>query len=170
MTEVKAIPDLRHWLAKRGFGAAFLIIRIHARLDDFEGAILGNQHALAVDVAREIVVDCAYIRAFDRIGPLPRSGIEWWLSAEPLEHLDDRSADLLRQICLPVTQDGLVPIETGLRALVAETEALLDVPVALPIVRDRNGYFPALRLAREWLALVESVDLPPIMKKEWLSS
>ncbi len=61
-------------------------------------------------------------------------------------------------------EDSAIAIATRCQELVARVQAIVgEVPDPL----TPEGYFPALAMARDWLALLEAVGEPDLLPPRW---
>jgi hypothetical protein len=166
---MSASADARRWVAFHGKGAARLMLTIQAEIDDIEGAVSAGQYEVAAFQARAAVVGCLSVRSLAVAGEIDSPPDQ--LSFSPFAGLSE--AEVGRGLSLAAAgleiEDGLGANAwlTRLRTYAAATEALLGFDEPLPVLRSPEGLYPALRLARQWLGLVEELGLPPLLPAQW---
>lgn len=165
---IKYTSDLRRHVAFRAFGAYRLLLDVHSTLEDVEGAVEAGQILTAVVQARATIVRSLSIRslAFGGDFVAPYDGVTY----DPFHGLS--SDEVLNGTALCVSGIGLVGDEARdwarrVREHVEETERLLGYPTALKSVRTPDGIYPALRVARQWLPLMEILRLPSLLPDAW---
>jgi hypothetical protein len=169
---MNARPDLRRRVAFRALGAARLLLDAHADLEDVEGALAADQLEVAAYAARQAIIRSLTIRGLETCGELdPASdqlGFDYFAGV-PDGELTESLELAGRALDLDGEDDAARWLE-AVRAHLRETERRLDYPEPLLSVRTPNGLFPALRLARGWVPILDELDLPQLLPKEWLGA
>ena len=164
------IPDIRRSVAFRAIGAARLLLYVHPILEDLRAAVAAEQLDVAAYCARVLVLRCASIRGLRTCGEPEMRPDQ--VTFDPFEGLDEgevRSALQLARGALTAASDirerdiWLDRVEQ----YVNETEQSLGYEVSLTSIRTPGGLFPGLRLAREWLGILEDLELPLPIPKAW---
>jgi hypothetical protein len=165
---IRAIPDIRRYVAVRSVGAARLLIETHAHLEDVEGATASGQRLVAAMQARVTVLQSLALRSLaaggesdsqdDSVSFDPFAGVSASDRAEALHLIRagiDPSADV--DAWAASVRNHLVASQTA-----------AGLGADMPSLRTPDGLFPALRYAREWARIHQDLDLPPLLPGEWL--
>jgi hypothetical protein len=170
---VEVTNDLRKLVATRGFGAAHMVILIQSRLVDMRGAYAAGQWSVAAGVGQQILQECNYVRAAFASGWLPGPHCVWDVGADPFNGLDDASLQLcmdnLHALGAATTRQEREAALQAVEDYYADAERSLGLTTPLPMIRQAEGLFPVLRLARKWSASLEKLGLPSFFPKEWLN-
>ncbi|WP_329014419.1 hypothetical protein [Streptomyces sp. NBC_00690] len=162
------LADLRRLLAFRAHGAARLLLRCRARLEDIEGAVAAGQTEVAVLMAYDLVQSSLSVRglrtegevsiggdqvSFDPFAGVPATDVEagLLLAAEGREAVGDHGEQWVER----------------LREHLRDTEALLGYSEPLPDVRSASGLMKGFKLARTWQPHLLRVGLPDLLPDAW---
>jgi hypothetical protein len=167
-TGVTVLPDLRRWVAFRAFGAVRILRWIQAALEDVEGAIQQGQYGAAGVQARFFVLGCLSVRGLARGGEvdfdIDSVSFDFFAELTP----DEVAAGLaLANEAVDVDAESAGLWLERLQAYGAETEALLGYLEPLPVLRTPEGTFGLIGLARSWTPLLDELDLPQVLPREW---
>lgn len=169
-TEVsRFVPDLRRRVALRAIGAARILQEVQSALEDVRGAIDAGQNEVAVLQARNALTICLSVVSLSRGGEVQRTADQ--LTFDPFVGLEDDEVDAVLRLIdegldLDDRAEALDWVERVSRSI-EDVESLLDYEGVLPVLRSPGGLFPALRLARPWVDLVEELGLAPLLPPEW---
>jgi hypothetical protein len=135
-------------------------------IEDLRGAVAAGQDGLARHVSRQLAEDCAVMTALTLFyrRPVPEPNMRGaWALEQLIEHpLGAECWDLIRGVESGTVDGGLVERCAALQQKARELVG--NVPNAL----TPEGYFPAMGLAREWLALVKAVgEERGFLPEEW---
>ncbi|MEU5401410.1 hypothetical protein ABZ348_19205 [Streptomyces sp. NPDC005963] len=162
------LSDLRRLLAFRAHGAARLLLRCRARLEDIEGAVTAGQTEVAVLMAYDLVQSSLSVRGLRTEGEVSIGGDQ--VSFDPFAGVpaDDIEAGLLlaAEGREAVGRHGEQWVER-LREHLRETEALLGYGEPLPDVRSASGLMKGFKLARTWQPHLLRVGLPDLLPDAW---
>ncbi|MGW6459436.1 hypothetical protein ACWF94_26505 [Streptomyces sp. NPDC055078] len=162
------LPGLRRLLAFRAHGAARLLLRCRARMEDIEGAVVAGQTEIAVLMAYDMVEFSLSVRGLRTEGELSYGGDQ--VSFDPFAGVpaDEVEAGLLLAAAgrAAVGRAGEEWLER-LRGHLRDTEALLGYGEPLPDVRSASGLMKGFKLARTWQPLLDRVDLPDLLPTAW---
>jgi hypothetical protein len=159
---VQQFEDVRRWAAVRAAGIARLLLHVEGHLVDVEGAVEDDDADLAAYCARSFVVEALSVASLCAGGQVERrigdGNFDWFEHVDP--ELIERGFSL-----------AVAPITAGadwdrgawlaeIHALMDEIEALLDLEQPLPRLRSKEGMFPGLAAARDWMALCAELGVP----------
>ncbi|HEX5608549.1 MAG TPA: hypothetical protein VFX45_00495 [Solirubrobacterales bacterium] len=135
-------------------------------LEDLRGAVAAGQRGLARHVSRQLAEDCAVMLALTLCyrRPVPEANMRGaWALEQVADHPVGRECwELIRAPQELVADEALVERCAELQRRASEVVG--TVPNAL----TPEGYFPAMGLAREWLALVNAVgEEKGFLPDEW---
>ncbi|QXJ25691.1 hypothetical protein AGRA3207_007218 [Actinomadura graeca] len=165
----EALPDVRRLVAFRAHGAARLLLKCYAALEDVEGAAAAGQTEVAVLMAYDLVQLSLSVRSLRTHGELTFTGEQ--ASFDPFAGLPPQDVEDGMRLAAA----GLDAIATGrsdewlerLRAHLDATEAGLGYARKLPNVRAGSGMMKGFKLARTWSPHLERLGLPDIMPNNW---
>ncbi|MFL6128325.1 MAG: hypothetical protein ACJ73E_04585 [Mycobacteriales bacterium] len=165
---VRPVGDLRRHVSHVSHAATALLVAAQSALEDVEGGVQAGQWELVGAQAQHLALVCLHVRGL-AAGAEPH----FWddtAAGDPYAGVpEDEVEAALRLVAharrLPGTDPG--PWLERVRALVAGTEATVQLAVPLPELRSPAGLFGGVRLVRGWSPLVEELDLPPMLPGEW---
>ena len=156
--------DARRYAWCRGHALWIMGMPAQTFVEDLHGALAAGQDGLVRYAARMVGDACAVVltlvlyddrpipppslrsaRALERLGRHPLAAACW----ELIRGVDDEPSEAIVERC---------------DRLVAEVRALAG---EVPDILTPEGYFPALARAREWLALMASVDEEGFLPRDW---
>ena len=145
--------------------AKWTMAAISARLEDMDGAIEAGQSGLVRYSAVAVGEDCAVMLALvlRNEKPLPKRSMRATWALERIEGhaLRPECLRLMRSFDASASDEEL---RDRCHALVAKTrEVVGEVPDAL----TNEGYFPALKLARDWYTILGAVGEEGFFPEEW---
>ncbi|MFC7308253.1 hypothetical protein ACFQVC_29035 [Streptomyces monticola] len=162
------LPDFRRLLAFRAHGAARLLLKCRARLEDIEGAVAAGQSEMAVLMAYELVEASLSVRGLRTDGEVSFVGDQ--VSFDPFAGVpaEDVAAGLL------LAAEGRDAQGTRaeewmerLRGHMRDTEAQLGYAEPLPDVRSASGLMKGFKLARSWQSPLKDAGLPGLLPESW---
>lgn len=166
------LVDVRRWAALRTIGASRLILKARGAINGAQGALEARQNYAAVMEARSAILTCLSIRSLAVGGSFDDSKDQ--LTFDPFYGLSEAEV----QYALSLVGSGIASVDDSDHAstwmetvvqYVDDTEQLLGFEDPLPVIRSPNGMFASLRLAREWMAILDELNLPNPIPAEWIN-
>jgi hypothetical protein len=136
-------------------------------LEDVQGALEADQVSTAVLAARGLVEHAAVVITLgvDEVHRLPP---RWVRAAAALDRIDDES---LRQDVALMLFGQIDADATSLRSTCERVfAAAVDAVPGTPNLLSPEGFFPAVKLAGEWLRVLEAVGLPHFFPDHWVQA
>jgi hypothetical protein len=156
------IDDARCWATQRAAGTVRIMLEIEPLLEDLEGAIAEHDTAYAMYLAREYVLRCAAILSMCRGGPVDIDNS--LTTADVFTNLPDSLVSQLADLALAPVQGGDITDPgwlDALRELLRQVQTALGID-SLPLIRTREGMFPALAAARDAVDLCVALGGPVV--------
>ncbi|MEU4805074.1 hypothetical protein [Actinosynnema sp. NPDC023587] len=167
--DVDLHADLRREVAFRALGAARVLLTVDSLLDDVRGAAGAGQVEVAVDQACVVIAKLAGIAVMRTGGEIDDAGD--YLAFDPYSALPPDDAERVTELfslAVRVLDGTSAPDELtdALTAFATDLTTRMGYE-RLPELRRAEGLFPALRLAREWLPVVDLLGLPDLLPTAW---
>jgi hypothetical protein len=156
------IDDARCWATQCAAGTVRIMLEIEPLMEDLEGAIAEHDTDYAMYLARDYVLRCAVILSMCRGGPVDIDNS--LTTADVFTNLPDVVISQLADLALApvhgsdITDPGWLD---ALRELLRQAQTALGIDT-LPLIRTREGMFPALAAARDAVDLCVALGGPVI--------
>ncbi|MDJ0642620.1 MAG: hypothetical protein QNJ15_07370 [Erythrobacter sp.] len=168
---VEPFSDVATYVASRTHGTSRMIILSHGSLEDLEGAVDAKDPLLLRTIGWDLALQCAAIRSSLRSGKLFTTTSPFEVGFDPFEGLDKEEIAELQSIMDGLGEledaEGIPGIAARVTAFAQGTEDLLGWDEPLPVVRNPDGMFPALKMMREFEQIVSRYDLPQLLPESW---
>lgn len=167
-----AIPDFRRHVAFKAYGLARITVGVQAAIDDAEGFVETGEYLSAVISVRRAILQCLSIMSLEVAGELMAGSGD--VTFNPFEGLSPKLVQealglIYEGIRVSNSQEANAWLDKA-KGFVAETENRLGFAEGIPIIRSPSGMFPALRLARELIPVVDDLGLPPFIPESWVKA